>query len=153
MFQSGSEANQLLASPFRFQPAGQCGMQLSEIIPHTASIADEICLVRSMFTEHNNHTEALVMLETCKIFPGRPTLGAWITYGLGSENQNLPAYIVLRDPEGYNTSGTLLWENGWLPAIYRGTEFSSKGAPVLNLHPETERSADAQRHRLSFLKK
>ena len=75
MFQNGSEANKLLASPFKFRPAGQCGMELSEVIPHLASVADDVCLVRSMHTEHNNHTEALVMFNTGKIFPGRPGAG------------------------------------------------------------------------------
>jgi hypothetical protein len=153
MFQKGSEANQLLGSPFTFHRRGQCGMELSEVIPHIGSIADELCLVRSMFTEHNNHTEALVMMATGKIFPGRPSLGAWISYGLGTENQNLPAYIVLRDPEGYNTSGTLVWAGGWLPALHRGTEFSTKGAPVLNLHPAVAQPDGVQRDNLEFLAK
>jgi len=153
MFQKGSEANQLLGSPFTFHPRVQCGMELSEVIPHIGSIADELCLVRSMFTEHNNHTEALVMMATGKIFPGRPSLGAWISYGLGTENQNLPAYIVLRDPEGYNTSGTLVWAGGWLPALHRGTEFSTKGAPVLNLHPAVAQPDGVQRDNLEFLAK
>ena len=151
MFQPGSEANQLLASPFEFHHHGRCGMEVSECLPHIGSIADDICLVRSMFSEHNNHTEALVMFHTCKIFPGRPTLGAWISYGLGTENQNLPAYIVLRDPEGYNTSGTLLWENGWLPALYRGTELSARGAPVLNLHASEAVDVEVQRENLELL--
>jgi hypothetical protein len=153
MFQVGSEANQLMASPFTFHPQGKCGMELSEALVHTPDIADDICLIRSMHTEHNNHTEALVMYQTCKIFPGRPTLGAWISYGLGTENQNLPAYIVLRDPEGYNTSGTLLWENGWLPALYRGTEFSSKGPPVLNLNPIAPVPEELQRRKFALLAK
>ena len=80
-FQPGSEGNVLLGSPFKFAPRGQSGIELSDVIPHTASIVDDICLVRSMYTEHNNHTEALVMLQTCKIFPGRPSMGAWISYG------------------------------------------------------------------------
>jgi hypothetical protein len=151
MFQKGSEANQLLGSPFTFHRRGECGMELSEVIPHLGAVADDFCLVRSMHTEHNNHTEALVMLATGKIFPGRPAWGSWISYGLGSENEDLPAYIVLRDPEGYNTSGSLLWENGWLPALYRGTEFNSQGSPVLNLHPPKPISADAQRDNLEFL--
>ena len=106
-----------------------------------------------MHTEHNNHTESLVMMNTGKIFQGRPALGSWISYGLGTENQNLPAYIVLRDPEGYNTSGTLLWQNGWMPALYRGTEVSTKGAPVLNLHPAVPTPADVQRDNLDLLAK
>ena len=152
-FQKGSEANQLLASPFKFAPRGQCGIELSDVIPYTASIVDDICLVRSMYTEHNNHTEALVMLQTCRIFPGRPVMGSWISYALGTENQNLPAYIVLRDPEGYNTSGTLLWENGWLPALYRGTEFNSEGAPVHDLVPARNVASQTRRDQLNFLAK
>ncbi|MGD9723243.1 MAG: DUF1501 domain-containing protein [Pirellulales bacterium] len=151
MFQTGSEANKLLGCPFTFHKRGQCGMELSEVIPHIGSIADEICLVRSMHTEHNNHTEALVMMNTGKVFQGRPALGTWISYALGAENQNLPAYIVLRDPEGYNTSGTLLWQNGWIPALYRGTEVSTQGAPVLNLARTSPISATSERRNLDFL--
>lgn len=137
MFQKGSEANKLLGTPFKFKKYGRCGMELSEVIPHLGSVADEFCLVRSMYGEHNNHTEGLVLLNTGKIFPGRPALGSWVSYALGTENRNLPGFIVLRDPEGYNTSGTLLWQNGWLPAGHRGTEVSTQGTPVLNLRPAT----------------
>ncbi len=151
MFQTGSEANKLLGCPFKFERRGQCGMELSEVIPHLGSIADDLCLVRSMVSLHNNHTEALVLMNTGKIFQGRPALGSWISYALGAENQNLPAYIVLRDPEGYNTSGTLLWQNGWIPAVHRGTEVSTKGAPVLNLQPSSPISPAAQRRDLDFL--
>lgn len=151
MFQKGSEANKLLASPWTFRRRGRCGMELSDALPHLGGIADDLCLVRSMFTGHNNHTEGLVMLNTGKIFPGRPALGSWISYGLGTENQNLPAYVVLRDPEGYNTSGTLLWQNGWLPALYRGTEVSTRGAPVLNLAPGKPVPARVRRDGLELL--
>ena len=142
MFQKGSEANKILATPFRFHRRGMCGMELSEAIPHLGGIADDLCLVRSMVSEHNNHTEGLVLLNTGKIFPGRPALGSWISYALGTENQNLPAYIVLRDPDGYNTSGTLLWQNGWLPATHRGTEVRTRGTPVLNLGNDPTPKAD-----------
>lgn len=152
-FQTGSESNKLLGCPFKFKPAGRCGMLLSEAIPQIASVADELCLVRSMVSEHNNHTEALVLLNTGKIFPGRPALGSWVSYALGSEDQNLPAYIVLRDPEGYNTSGSLLWQNGWLPALYRGTEVSTKGSPVLNLQPQKPVPQEIERANLAFLSK
>src|SRR4051812_28651049 len=151
MFQPGSEANQLMASPFEFRKHGQCGMDFSEALTHTPSLADDICMIRSMKSEHNNHLEALVMFQTCKIFPGRPTMGAWVSYALGTENQNLPAYVVLRDPDGYNTSGSLLWENGWLPSIYRGTEFNTKGAPVLNHHPPDPLPDGVAQDILSFL--
>jgi hypothetical protein len=151
MFQRGSEQNRLLASPFRFRRYGRCGVEMSEVIPHLGSVADDFCLVRSMVSEHNNHTEALVLFNTGKIFPGRPALGSWISYGLGTVNQNLPAYLVLRDPDGYNTSGTLLWQNGWLPPLYRGTEISTRGSPVLNLQPAAPMPAAVQQANLDFL--
>ena len=153
MFQKGSEANKLLASPLKFKKYGKCGMEMAEVIPHLGSVADEICLVRSMHNYHNNHTESLVAMNTGKIFSGRPSLGSWVTYALGSENHNLPAYIVLRDPAGYNTSGTLLWQNGWLPALYRGTEISTKGSPVLNLKPSRPVGDEARRDDLALLAK
>ena len=149
-FQPGN-SDELLKSPFKFYRRGQCGMELSEVIPQIGSVADDICLVRSMVSDHNNHTEALVHLNTGKIFQGRPALGSWICYALGSENQNLPAYIVLRDPEGYNTSGSLLWENGWLPALYRGTEVNTQGTPMLNMKSQTP--LPIQQRNLDFLAK
>ncbi|MBI4585851.1 MAG: DUF1501 domain-containing protein [Planctomycetes bacterium] len=150
-FQPGSEANKLLGSPFKFAPRGQSGMEMSEVIPHMYEIADEICLVRSQVGEHNNHTEAMVLLASGKIFLGRPTLGAWISYGLGTENENLPAFVVLRDPDGYATSGGLMSKSGWLPALYAGTEFNSRGAPVHNLTPAEALPEGVQRRGLSFL--
>jgi hypothetical protein len=151
MFQPGSEQNTLMKSVFPFRKYGRCGTEMAEIIPHIGGVADEICLVRSMHTEHNNHTEALIMFNTGKIFQGKPALGAWISYALGTENQNLPAYIVLRDPAGYNTTGSLTWSSGWLPALFRGTEFSSQGAPILNLKPARAQPAGAQSDDLEFL--
>ena len=150
-FQKGSEENRLLKSPFTFRPRGVSGMEMSDVVPALGSVADELCLVRSMMSEHNNHTEALVLMNTGKIFPGRPALGSWISYGLGSENGNLPAYVVLRDPAGYNTSGTLLWQNGWLPARHRGTEIACEGSPVPNLETPPGVSAAARRDDLRFL--
>ncbi len=150
-FQPGSESNKLLASPFAFQRRGQCGMELSSVIPHIGSIADDLCLVRSMYTEHNNHTEGLVMFMTGRLFQGRPSFGSWISYGLGTENQNLPAYVVLRDPGGYNTSGTLTWSPGWLPALYGGTEFSTQGSPVLNLSPSGKVNQHQKQQKLALL--
>lgn len=151
-FQMGNTTT-LLGTPFTFHKRGACGMELSEVLPHLGEIADEITLVRSMFTEHNNHTEALVMMGTGKIFPGRPTLGAWVSYALGTENENLPAYVVLRDPAGYNTSGKLVWSSGWLPALYQGVEFSSAGAPVLDLQPAVPQPEGVQSANLEFLAK
>jgi len=151
MFQTGSEQNKLLDTPFRFRRHGAAGIEMSEVIPHIGGVADDLCVIRSMHTGHNNHTEALVMFMTGKIFQGRPSLGSWVGYALGTENQDLPAYVVLRDPGGYNTSGTLTWSSGWLPALYRGTEFSSAGDPVLNLRPARPQPDGVRRDNLDFL--
>ncbi len=142
-FQLGNK-NVLLGTPFKFTRHGQCGMELSELIPHLASVADDLCLVRSMYTENNNHPFAINMLQTGKTIFGRPAIASWIGYALGTENQNLPGYNVLRDPAGYNTSGKMVWSSGWLPAVYQGTEFSSTGTPVLHLQPARPLPAEAQ---------
>jgi hypothetical protein len=147
----GGNTDTLFASPFKFSRQGRCGLEMSELIPEIGRLADELCLVRSMHTEHNNHTEATVMISTGKTSMGRPSLGSWISYALGSENQNLPSFVVLRDPNKYDTAGSLGWSAGWLPARHQGTEFSSRGAPVPNLYPATARPREVDRGNLQFL--
>ena len=149
-FQLGNK-NVLLGSPFTFSRHGQSGMEFSEIIPHLGGVADDLCLVRSMHTDNNNHPFALNTLQTGKVFAGRPAMGSWITYALGSENRDLPAYVVLRDPAGYNTSGKMVWSSGWLPAVFQGTEFGSSGTPVLHLQPARTISANVQSRSREFL--
>jgi hypothetical protein len=150
-FQPGSQGNRLMGTSFRFRRHGQCGMDFSELLPHLGGVADDLCMVRSMFSDNNNHPQAMRCLNTGKIFTGRPTLGAWVSYALGTENQNLPAFVVLRDPDGYTSGGTTLWENGWLPAQFRGTEIHSRGAAVLNLHPHASLPAGIQQNTLEAL--
>ena len=144
-------ANTLLPSPFEFRKYGECGMDISEVLPHQAEIVDKLCFIRSMHTEHNNHSEGLNMLLTCKIFAGRPVLGAWISYALGTENQNLPAYVVLRDPKGYTVGGKQLWANGFLPALYQGVEFNMSGSPVHHLKPAEELPPGVHEQGLDYL--
>lgn len=143
----------LLASPYQFFARGECGMQISELLPEMAKLADQMCLVRSMYTEHNNHTEATVMINTGKTSIGRPSLGSWISYALGTENNNLPAFVVLRDPNKYDTAGSLSWSAGWLPATHQGTEFSSRGTPVPNLHPSRPVNEASRKAGLDYLAK
>ena len=152
VFQLGNR-NVLMGTPFQFAKYGQSGMDFSEIVPHLAGVADDLCLIRSMFTENNNHPFALNMLQTGKTFNGRPAMGSWIGYALGTENQDLPCYIVLRDPGGYNTSGKMVWSCGWLPAVYQGTEFSSSGSPVLHLNPSRQVTPESQQRSRRFLQR
>ena len=143
--------NTLLPSPFEFRQYGDCGMDVSEVLPHQAEIVDKLCFIRSMHTEHNNHLEGLNMLLTCKIFPGRPVMGSWISYALGTVNQNLPAYVVLRDPKGYTIGGKQLWANGFLPALYQGIEFNMSGSPVHHLEPAEQLPPGVQKQSLDYL--
>ena len=151
-FQPGSEQDIVKGTTFKFQRYGQSGLDFSaDLVPYLGSVADDVCQIRSMWSDNNNHPQGMRVLNTGKIFLGRPTLGSWVSYALGSENQNLPAYIVLRDPDGYNNGGTTIWTNGWLPAMYGGSEVQSKGAPVLNLKPAVKTPAGVQQANLSLL--
>lgn len=146
-----TQMGNVLASPFRFHRCGQSGMELSEILPHTGRIADELTLVRSMMTESVDHEAALRMIHTGKTFPGRPVVGSWVLYGLGSSRQDLPAYVVLSDPGGLPVDGTHNWSSGFLPASYQGTPFRASGTPVANLMPPADVSVAARRQQLDFL--
>jgi hypothetical protein len=146
-----TQMGKLLASPFKFAKHGQAGIELSELLPHTARIADEITLVRSMTTESVDHEAALRMIHSGKTFAGRPTWGSWVLYGLGSMRQDLPAYVVLSDPGGLPVDGPNNWSSGFLPAVYQGTSFRASGVPVANLHPPADLSLSAQRNQLQFL--
>ncbi len=142
----------LLGTPFRFLRWGQCGVEYSEILPHTASCADDIAVIRSMHTEHNNHEQALWMMHTGRIVSGRPTLGAWVNYALGAENQNLPAYVVLRNDSSLPTDGARNWSSGFLPPRYQGVHFRHTGTPVLYLQPATPTSERTQELRRDLLR-
>jgi hypothetical protein len=142
----------LLGSPFRFRPHGQCGMELSELLPHTGSIADDITLVRSMTTTSVDHESALRLIHSGSFFAGKPTMGSWIVYGLGSMRDELPAYVVLSDPGGLPTDGAKNWTAGFLPAIYQGTPFRPSGSPVLHLETPADVLPQARRRQLDFLK-
>ena len=141
----------LLGSPFKFRKCGQSGIELSETLPHLAAHVDDIAVVRSMFTMHRNHEQALWMSHTGMIVSGRPSIGSWIAYGLGSENQNLPAYVVLPEP-GLPVDGIRNWSSGWMPPLYQGTSFRSSGTPVLNLTPAKPRPAGVEAGRLDLLR-
>ena len=135
---NGKVAGTLFPSPFEFKRAGKCGMEISDMLPHLQGCADDIALIRSMYGEHANHEPALFLMHTGRTIASRPSMGAWVAYGLGTENQNLPAYVVLDDPKGLPINGISNWQSAWLPPIYQGTRFRAEGTPVLNLEPRAE---------------
>jgi hypothetical protein len=146
-----NQQGKLLASPFKFSPAGEAGVELSELLPHTAGIADDLTLVRSMTTESVDHEAALRLIHTGKIQAGRPTWGSWAVYALGSASRDLPSYVVLSDPGGLPVDGVRNWSSGWLPAVHQGTQFRSGDSPVLNLATPAGISPAARRGQLAFL--
>ncbi len=135
-------AGALMRSSFKFARHGRCGMWISDALPHLARHADDLAVIRSMFTTNLTHEPAIYLIQSGKMGPGRPTLGSWVVYGLGSENQNLPAYVVLDDPLGLPINGIENWQAGFLPPQFQGTRFRSTGSPVLNLKPDVERPAE-----------
>jgi Protein of unknown function (DUF1501) len=141
----------LLGSPFKFAPAGKAGVEYSEIIPHIASCADDIAVIRSMFAEHNNHEQALWMMHGGLTIPGRPTLGAWVHYALGSESRDLPAYVVLRNDAAMPVDGIRNWSSGWLPPRYAGVHLRTSGPPVLYLQPQTAAAPGMEKLRTELL--
>jgi hypothetical protein len=145
------QAGKLLASPFPFQRCGQSGMELSKLLPHSATIADDITLVRSMVTDSIDHEAALHVMHAGKTFAGRPVWGSWVLYGLGSVRQDLPAYVVLGDPGGSPVDGPNNWSSGFLPAVYQGTPFRTGHRAVSHLQAPAEVALDARRHQLRFL--
>jgi hypothetical protein len=132
---SGNQASLPLAgTPFKFQQHGDGGTWISEILPHTAGIANDICVIKSMYTEAINHGPAVTYLQTGSQFPGRPSMGAWLKYGLGSENENLPAFVVMVSKnKGGQPLVSRLWGSGFLPSTFQGVRFRSGSDPVLYL--------------------
>jgi hypothetical protein len=115
----------LMRSPFTFKKYGQCGMEVSELFPNVGSMADDICWIRSVYTDIPNHEPSMTMMNTGHTQVGRPSLGSWLTYGLGTENKNLPGFVVLC-PDVPTTVGPPLWGNAFLPAVYQGTYIADK---------------------------
>lgn len=132
---SGNQSSLPLAgSPFKFSQHGQSGQWMSDILPHTAKIADDICVVKSMYTEAINHGPGVTFLQTGSQFPGRPSIGAWLDYGLGAENENLPSFVVLvTKNKGGQPLVSRFWGSGFLPSKHQGVRFRSGKDPVLYL--------------------
>jgi uncharacterized protein (DUF1501 family) len=140
----------LAGSARKFSKHGECGMELSDFLPHLGTCADDICLVRSMHTDAFNHHPAQLMLSSGVPRFGRPSMGSWLNYGLGSESSNLPGYVVMSAGRG-SSGGVSNWSSGFLPSTYEGVVFRSEGEPVLNLNNPAGISRDVQARGLDTL--
>jgi hypothetical protein len=163
MLMANSITDKVMASPWKFQPRGQCGMELSELLPHIGEIVDEITLIRSMHTPINNHGQSVRALQAGRNLPGLPALGSWVTYGLGSVSQDLPAFVALTDTDGAsgtmpNSSGIPVggienWSNGYLPSLFQGTVIRPEEPRILNLVPSPHLKGAVQDSALDLLKR
>lgn len=154
---TGMSGNQssipLVGSPFKFSQHGQSGAWFSELLPHTASIADDLCVVNSMYTEAINHGPGVTFLQTGTQIAGRPSMGAWLSYGLGQDNANLPSFVVLiTKDKGGQPLGSHLWGSGFLPSRHQGVLFRAAKDPVLYLGNPSGISSDSRRMLLNRLK-
>lgn len=155
---TGMSGNQsslpIVGSPFKFRQHGESGTWMSELLPHTAKIADDLCVVRSMFTEAINHGPGVTFLQTGSMFPGRPSLGAWLDYGLGSDNEDLPSFVVMvTKNKGGQPLVSRLWGSGFLPSKHQGVRFRAGADPVLYLNNPAGIDPDSRRSALDALAK
>ncbi|REJ91262.1 MAG: DUF1501 domain-containing protein [Planctomycetota bacterium] len=143
----------LFGSPWKFAPHGECGTEISELLPHLAGIVDDVCLIRSMHTGANGHEVSIRYFHGgIPGVLGRPTLGSWLVYGLGSESQELPAYLVLTDPGGHPVDGVNNWSNGFMPPLFQGTVLRPKEPRILNLDAPPHLRGALQEQNLEFLR-
>ena len=142
----------LMPSPWKFRKHGQSGIEVSELFPQVARHVDDIAVVRSMHTQSNDHGPALYQMNTGTVLAGHPSVGSWLTYGLGSENRNLPGYVVFTDHRGGPINGQPNWGAGFMPAAFQGTQFRSTGDPIVDLRPPKEISRERQRKWLDLLR-
>lgn len=145
------ESAVLMGSPRKFQRHGECGMELSDLVPHLATCADDICLVRSLHTDAFNHHPGQLMMNTGVPVFGRPSIGAWLNYGLGTETTDLPGYVVLTAGRG-TSGGASNWTSGFMPSTYQGVLFRNQGEPVLNLDNPTGITPEMHRKGLDALR-
>jgi hypothetical protein len=147
------KGGRVMASPRAFKKYGQCGMEFSEYVSHAGTCADDICMVRSMHTDIANHHPAQLIMNCGVMRVGMPCMGSWVTYGLGSESQDLPGFVVMTSSSGKGIeAGAANWSNGFLPSDYRGVLFRSMGDPVLHLSNPGGMSAETQRARIDAIR-
>jgi hypothetical protein len=144
-------SSRVLGSPWKFSKHGESGIDISELLPQLGTVADDILVVRSMHTGVNNHGQSIHAMNTGRTQRGRPALGSWISYALGAETSELPAYVAMTDPQGLPVEGVLNWSNGWLPSLYQGTVVRPREPRILNLDPPAHLRGPAQRNYLDFV--
>ncbi|MEZ6131766.1 MAG: DUF1501 domain-containing protein [Planctomycetaceae bacterium] len=145
-------SKKLMGTRWKFRPRGQCGMELSELLPHTSDIADDICLIRSMHTGANGHEVSIRYFHGGQpAVLGRPHYASWLLYGLGSETQDLPSYMVLTDPGGHPVDSVNNWSSGFMPPLFQGTVLRPQEPRILNLDPPPYLKGDAQQQNLQLL--
>jgi hypothetical protein len=149
---NGRPIGHLMQSPFPFTYHGQSGLPISSLYPHTAKFADDLCVFRSLHTDTAAHASGCLQMNTGSVFIGKPALGSWLSYGLGTENESLPSFVVMTDPRGGPISGASNWTAGYMPAAFQGTLFRSKGTPLLDLATPAGTTDRTQRHALDVLK-
>ena len=147
----GISENPLLPSQRKWQRYGASGLEISDWYPQVAEMADDLCVLRSCWADGLNHVGSVCQMNTGSILAGRPSLGAWVNYGLGSENENLPGFVVLLDNDREPPGGNRVWGTGFMPATYQGTRFRNGATPVLHLAPPPEIDPGQQRAKLDFI--
>lgn len=148
---NGRPVGRLMQSPFEFRRHGKSGLEISSLFPHTAKFADDLCVIRSMHSDTAAHASGCLQMNTGSIFIGRPCLGAWLSYGLGTLNENLPSFVVMTDPRGGPIGSASNWSGGYMPAAYQGTLFRSTGVPLLDLATPEGTTDAVQRRSLDLL--
>lgn len=143
----------LLGSTRTWKRYGQSGIEVSDLFPQVGSMIDDIAVIRSTYADSFAHGSGLIQMNTGFVRTGYPSLGSWVTYGLGTENQNLPAFVVMLDHRGGPISGAPNWSSGFMPAAYQGTQFRTAGDPILNMSAPAGVTQEQQRQELEFLKK
>ncbi len=144
--------HQCVGSSFGFQKHGQSGRYISDLFPHIAKHVDDLAFIYGIKTDNQNHGPSTLHVTTGSPFPGHPSVGSWVQYGLGSPNRNMPGYCVIQDPRGSPVNGAAVWGNGYLPAAYQGTLLRAKGTPVLNLERPEGLTKEAQREEFDALR-
>ncbi|MBX3440273.1 MAG: DUF1501 domain-containing protein, partial [Planctomycetaceae bacterium] len=150
--QQTTETSLLLGCQRKFHRCGESGLEISDLFPHLSQCADELAIIRSCHADSVVHAPAMYQMNTGRILMGHPSLGSWVTYGLGSESDDLPSYVVMLDPEGALTGGAPCWGSGFLPPAYQGTLFQSGPTPIPHLASSIGRSSARQRRSLDLLR-